>query len=103
MRTKSVAGLLIALLLLAGAAIWIRPGSNASGEGSRGAVFGIDEEGRSGSDEGAVRSAVGLQAGAGPLVRGTSDGAHRGGRGFSSGAGQGKGHDGGRQEKSAAT
>src|SRR6267143_1989071 len=72
----------------------IRPGSNASGEGSRGAIFGIDEEGGSGSDERAVRSAVELQAGAGPLVRGTSDGAHRGGRGFSASAGQGKGHDG---------
>src|ERR1700687_3607754 len=67
---------------------------DAGGEGSRAAVSGNDKKECTGGDERSVGSAVELQAGAGPLVGGTDDGAHRRSRGLYPRLGEGKGHDG---------
>src|SRR6267143_2975153 len=68
--------------------------SDPGGEGSRAAISGNAKKECSGDDEGSVGSAVELQAGAGPLVGGTDDGAHRRSRGLYPRLGEGKGHDG---------
>src|SRR5882762_368110 len=68
--------------------------SDPGGEGSRAAISGNDKKECSGDDERSVGSAVELQAGAGPLVGGTDDGAHRRSRGLYPRLGEGKGHDG---------
>src|SRR5713226_2023179 len=67
---------------------------DAGREGQGAAVFGIDKEECSGGDKRAVGSAVELQAGAGPLVGGAGDGAHRGSRGLYPRSGEGKVDDG---------
>src|SRR5207253_6315970 len=66
--------------------------SDAGREGQGTTVFGNDQEECSGGDKRAVGSAMELQAGSGPLVGGAGDGAHRGGRRFSTRPGEGKGH-----------
>src|SRR6266446_9085943 len=72
----------------------LRARSDAGGEGQGAPVSGDDQEGCSGGYKGAVGSAVELQASAGPLVRGTGDGAYRGGGGPYPRKAGGKGHDG---------
>src|ERR1700747_2637736 len=71
----------------------VRTGSDPGGKGPCTAIPGIDKEKCSGSDQRPVRGAVELQTGAGSLVRGASDGTHRGGGGFSPGLHQGKSHE----------
>src|SRR5467141_848195 len=72
----------------------LRARSDAGGEGQGAPVSGDDQEGCSGGYKGAGGSAVELQASAGPLVRGTGDGAYRGGGGPYPRKAGGKGHDG---------
>src|SRR5262245_54237901 len=69
----------------------VRTRSDAGGKGPRAAIPGNDKEKYSRGHEGALRSAVELQIGRGPLVGGASDGTYRGGGGFYSGDDQGKG------------
>src|SRR6266446_309686 len=79
----------------------LRARSDAGGEGQGAPVSGDDQEGYSGGYKGAVGSAVELQTGAGPLVGGAGDGAHRRGGGLYPWNGERKDHDGaGRRARS---